>query len=172
MKTSSTFSKLLRIAVLALLTLWGVISFGRLVQQSFSPAGGNDLYTYWYAGHFLREGKDFYKSFINNELPTLPVRYLDKEADSLDEILFPGLVPAPASTGPVFFLLAPLAFLSWPVAKTVWFVLNLALLCSIPFLLVRILPKKNWLSRWEFMAFMLALIGLTSTRYAAASFWI
>jgi len=169
MNTSLTFPKLLRFATLAALFLWAAVSLGRLVQQTFSSAGGNDLYTYWYAGHFLREGKDFYKSFINNELPNVPVHYLDREVDSLDEILFSGLVPAPASTAPVFFLLAPLAFLSWPVAKIVWLLLNLALLGTIPFLLVRLFPKKKWLNRWEFLAFMFALIGLTSTRYAAAS---
>jgi len=169
MKTSSVFPKILRIATLAALTLWAAVSLGRIVQQTFSPAGGNDLYTYWYAGHFLREDKDFYKSFINDELPTVPVRYLDRDVGTLDEILFPGLVPAPASTAPVFFLLAPLAFLSWPVAKTVWLLLNLALLGAIPFLLVRLFPKKKWLNRWEFLALMLAMLGLTSTRYAAAS---
>jgi hypothetical protein len=169
MKSSPSFPKLLRIATFALLFLWAALSMMRLVQQSFSQAGGNDLYTYWYAGHFLREGKDFYKSFINNELPSVPVRYLDREVDSLNGVLFPGLVPAPASTAPVFFLMAPLAFLSWPVAKTAWLILNLALLGAIPFLLVRLFPKKKWLNRWEFTSFMLALIGMTSTRYAAAS---
>ena len=169
MRTSSTFPNLLRIATLTALTLWAAVSLGRIILQTISPAGGNDLYTYWYAGHYLREGKDFYKSFINDELPTVPVKYLDREVDTLDEILFPGLVPAPASTAPVFFLLAPLAFLSWPVAKTVWLVLNLVLLCVIPFLLVRLFPKKKWLNRWEFLALMDILIGLTSTRFAAAS---
>lgn len=169
MRTTPAFPRLLRIATLTALTLWAAISLGRVVQQTFSPAGGNDLYTYWYAGHFLREGKDFYKSFLNNELPTVPVRYLDREVDTLDGVLFPGLSPAPATTAPVFFLLVPLAFLSWSVAKIIWLVINLVLLGAIPFLLVKVFPEKGWIDRWEFLALMSALIGLTSTRFAAAS---
>jgi len=169
MKISSKFLKLIQITALAALGLWAAVSLGRTIQQTFSPAGANDLYTYWYAGHFLREGRDFYKSFINNELPSVPVKYLDREVKGLNEILFPDLVPAPASTAPVFFLLAPLAFLSWPVAKIVWLVINLALLGTIPFLLVRLFPIKNWLNRWEELALVFALVGMTSTRYAAAS---
>lgn len=169
MNTSMSLLKLLRLATLAGLIIWAAISLGRLFQESFSATGGNDLYTYWYAGHFIREGKDFYRSFINNELPSVPVRYLDGEVDSLDGIIFQSLVPAPASTAPVFFLMAPLAFFSWPVAKAIWLVLNLVLLGAIPFIIVRLLPKKDRLTRWEFLAFLLAVIGLTSTRYAAAS---
>ncbi len=169
MKTNSKLPKFLRIAALAALAFWAAISLSRILQQTLSSSGGNDLYTYWYAGHFLREGKDFYKAFINNELPTVPVQYLDQKVDTLNEILFAGLSPAPASTAPVFFLLAPLAFLSWSLAKTVWLVLNLALLGAIPFLIVQLFPKKNWLNRWELLALILAMIGLTSTRFAAAS---
>jgi hypothetical protein len=169
MKRSSSILKLLRISSLVVLILLGATSLGRLVQQTFSVAGGNDLYTYWYAGHFIREGKDFYKAFINDELPRVPVRYLDREVDTLDGIVFPGLVPAPASTSPVFFLLAPLAFLSWPLAKATWLVLNLSLLAFIPFLIVGLFRKHDWLTGWEFVGFTAALLGLTSTRYAAAS---
>jgi hypothetical protein len=169
MKRSSSILKFLRIASFVTLMLLGAISLGRLVQQTFSDAGGNDLYTYWYAGQFLREGKDFYKAFINDELPSVPVQYLDREVGTLDGIIFPGLVPAPASTTPVFILLAPLAFLSWPLAKATWLVLNLALLGVIPFLIVRLFPNHDWLKGWEFVGFLLAMLGLTSTRYSAAS---
>ncbi len=169
MNRSSSILKVLRISSLVVLIFLGATSLGRLVLQTFSEEGGNDLYTYWYAGHFLREGKDFYKAFLNDALPSVPVRYLDRTVDTLDGIIFPGLVPAPASTTPAFFLLAPLAFLSWPLAKATWLVLNLSLLGAIPFLIVRLFPKHNWLKGWEFIGFMLALVGLTSTRYAAAS---
>jgi hypothetical protein len=67
MKTPRSFLKLLRIATLAGLIVWAGISLLRLFQESFSTSGGNNLYTYWYAGHFIREGKDYYKAFINVE---------------------------------------------------------------------------------------------------------
>jgi hypothetical protein len=95
-----SFLKLIRIATLAGLIVGSAIRPGCLLQETFSPTGGNAFYTYWHAGHFIREGKDYYKSFINNELPSVLVRYLDKKVESLDGIIFPGLVPAPASTAP------------------------------------------------------------------------
>ena len=42
MRTSSTFPKLLRIATLTALTLWAAVSLGRIIQQTISPAGGNE----------------------------------------------------------------------------------------------------------------------------------
>ncbi|HTX91316.1 MAG TPA: glycosyltransferase family 87 protein [Anaerolineales bacterium] len=169
MKNPSKTLPLLKIAALACLGLWAVASLGRAILQSFSPAGGNDLYTYWYAGHFLREGKDFYQAFIDNNLPAVPVRYLDRRVDSLSEVIFPGLVPAPASPPLAFYLMLPLAFFSWPVAKGIWLAVNLILLGCLPFLLVKALPRKDWLTRGELLALIFALLGLTSTRYAAAS---
>jgi hypothetical protein len=50
MKTSRSFLKLLRIATLAGLIVWAAISLLRLFHETFSTSGGNDLYTYWYAG--------------------------------------------------------------------------------------------------------------------------
>jgi hypothetical protein len=161
--------KIVRLIVLAALAAWALISLARLVQQTLSPAGGNDLYTYWYAGHFLREGQDPFKSFIAGELPRVPVHYLDRTVTSLDEIIFPGLVPAPASTPAAFYLLAPLAFLSWKTAKLVWLVFNLLFLGLIPFLLLRIFPGGKWLDWQEFTGLACLLAGLTATRYAAAS---
>jgi len=161
--------KTVRLILLAGLALWALVSLARLVQQALSPAGGNDLYTYWYAGHFLREGKDPFKSFIAGELPTVPVHYLDRTVDSLDGIIFPGLVPAPAGTPAAFYLLAPLAFLSWNVAKLVWLLFNLAFLGLIPFLLIRLFAAHRWLDPLEFSGLACLLIGLTATRYAAAS---
>ncbi len=137
--------------------------------MALSSTGGNDLYTYWYAGHFLREDKDFYKSFINGELPEVPVHYLDRNVKYLEGLLFPDLVPAPASTSPIFFLLLPLAYLSWKTARLVWLLINLIFLLLLPFLVVRLYATRTWLSRWEFIAFACVLLGLTSTRYTISS---
>ncbi len=152
-----------------ILGLWAAVSLGRAVIQSFSPTGGNDLYTYWYAGHFIREGKDLYRSFIQGELPVLPVHYLDRQVDRLDQVIFPGLVPAPASPPLAFYLMLPLAFLSWSLAKAVWLGINFLLLAALPFLLTRFFSPGKWLPRWEFTALAFCMLGLTSTRFAAAS---
>lgn len=169
MKASDKTRSFLKSALVLVLIAWASISLARAVLQTFSAQGGNDLYTYWYAGHFLREGKDYYRTFLDGELPAVPVRYLDRQVADLDEVLFPGLVPAPASTAPVFFLLLPLACLSWNVAKVVWLLLNLALLASIPGLVIRLFGAPGWIGRREAWALAAVLVGLTSTRYAAAS---
>ncbi len=160
---------ILKIIALAALVLWGVISTGRAILQSFSSSGGNDLYTYWYAGLFMRRGEDFYRSFIQSESPALPIRFLDRQADSLKEVIFPGLVPAPASTPLAFYMMMPLAFFSWPVAKAIWLGVNLILLGCIPFLLRRTISAGRWLDRWELLALASVMLGLTATRFAAAS---
>lgn len=160
---------LLRSIALVALAAWAVISLFRAVQQALSPQGGNDLYTYWYAGQFLREGKDLYQTFIEGEKPSLPVVYLDRTVTDLKEIIQPNLVPAPASSPLAFFLLAPLAFLSWPLAKAVWLLINLALLGCVPFLVYRLFQDKGWLSPGEGIALTCAMIGLSSTRNATAS---
>jgi hypothetical protein len=169
MNPSNKLQKIFSIIALVLLIITAAVSIERMIQQGFSPAGGNDLYTYWYAGHFLREGRDFYRSFLEHEAISVPVQYLDRKVDSLDDILFAGLEPAPASTTPVYFLLLPLAFLSWPVAKVTWLFMNLALLAAAPLLLVRLFQKRNWLNRWEVLALTLVAFGLTSARSAVAS---
>jgi|SRR5271157_445009 len=160
---------LLRNIVLVALAAWAAISLLRAVQQALSPQGGNDLYTYWYAGQFLREGKDLYQTFINGEKPPVPVVYLDRTVTDLKDIVLPNLVPAPASSPLAFFLLAPLAFLSWPLAKAVWLLINLALLGCVPFLVYRLFQDRGWLSPGEGIALTCALIGLSSTRNVTAS---
>jgi hypothetical protein len=160
---------LLRGIVLIGLIGWAVLSLLRIVQQSFSSLGGNDLYTYWYAGQFLREGKDLYQTFIEGEKPTVPIVFLDLTATDLRQVVQPNLVPAPASSPLAFFLMAPLAFLSWPLAKAVWLFINLALLGCVPFLVCRLFPEAGWLDLGEKIALICALIGLSSTRNAAAS---
>ena len=167
--TCHSMKKFLRITVLVVLVIWAAISLIRAVQQALSPQGGNDLYTYWYAGQFLREGKDLYRTFIEGEKPTLPIVYLDRTVSDLRQIIQPNLVPAPASSPLAFFLLAPLAYLSWPLAKAVWLLINLALLGCVPYLVYRLFQEKGWLSPGEGIALACAVVGLSSTRNATAS---
>ncbi|MGD0612520.1 MAG: glycosyltransferase family 87 protein [Anaerolineales bacterium] len=167
--TNHSMKTLLRISALVVMGAWAAISLFRAIQQGLSPQGGDDLYTYWYAGQFLREGKDLYKTFIDGDKPSLPVVYLDRTVTDLKEIIQPNLVPAPASSPLAFFLLAPLAFLSWSLAKAVWLLINLVLLGCIPFLVYRLFQDKGWLSPWEGIALTCAMIGLSSTRNATAS---
>ena len=48
-----------------------------LFTETPKPSSASDFHAYWYAGHFLIEGRDPYQAYINNEQPSLPVRYWD-----------------------------------------------------------------------------------------------
>ncbi|MEE9513401.1 MAG: glycosyltransferase family 87 protein [Anaerolineales bacterium] len=156
---------------LLLLTLgiWSIASLLRIIQFTFSPAGANDLYVYWYAGHFVREAQDPYNAFLTDQKPSLPIHYLDKTVTDLRDVVVPGWVPAPVLTFPLVAILSCFAFLSWPIAKLVWLGFNLLYIFLIPPLILRIFaPDGRW-ERWIRAFFILAFVGLTSTRYAGSS---
>ena len=156
---------------LLLLTLgiWSIASLLRIIQFTFSPAGANDLYVYWYAGHFVREAQDPYNAFLTDQKPSLPIHYLDKTVTDLRDVVVPGWVPAPALTFPLIAILSSFAFLSWPLAKLVWLGFNLLFIFMIPPLTLRIFaPEKRW-EKCITAIFILAFVGLTSTRYAGSS---
>jgi hypothetical protein len=54
---------------LVLLAGWALLSLVMAIWNTFTPLGGNDLYTYWYAGLFIRQGDDLMP-------PLLPVSSL------------------------------------------------------------------------------------------------
>ncbi len=168
---SSSRKKMNGFRTLLLLTLgiWSIASLLRIIQFTVSPAGANDLYVYWYAGHFVREAQDPYDAFLTDQKPTLPIHYLDKTVTDLRDVVVPGWVPAPALTFPLIEILSCFAFLSWPIAKLVWLGFNLLFIFLIPPLMLRIFaPERRW-ERWITVVFILAFVGLTSTRYAGSS---
>jgi len=155
--------------LILILGIWSVASLLRIIQFTFSPAGSNDLYVYWYAGHFVREGQDPYAAFLTDQKPSLPIHYLDKTVTDLRDVVVPGWVPAPALTFPLIAILSSFAFLSWPLAKLVWLGFNLLFIFLIPPLILRIFaPEERW-GKWITAVFILVFAGLTSTRYAGSS---
>ncbi len=151
------------------LGIWSIASLLRIIQFTFSPAGANDLYVYWYAGHFVREAHDPYDAFLTDQKPSLPIHYLDKTVTDLRDVVVPGWVPAPALTFPLIAILSCFTLLSWPLAKLVWLGFNLLFISLIPPLILRIFaPEGRW-SRWISAVCILVFVGLTSTRYAGSS---
>jgi hypothetical protein len=154
---------------LVLLAGWAVLSLVLAIRNTFTPLGGNDLYTYWYAGLFIRQSDDPYAAFIAHQQPDLPITFLDGEAHSIDEIKIPGLVPAPANTYPLVYLLTLFSFLTWPTAKVAWLICNLVLVLIIPILLTGLIPARQQLDRRTMVILALVFIGFTSSRYALSS---
>ena len=154
---------------LIVLAGWAIASLGMSIWNTFTPLGGNDLYTYWYAGLFIRQGEDPYAAFLARQEPELPITFLDGKADSTEDVKIPGLVPAPANTYPLIYMLTIFSFLTWPAAKVAWLACNLVLVLLIPVFLVRLLLYRQSLDRRITIGLALVFIGFTSTRYALSS---
>lgn len=158
-----------QILLVLILGTWSIASILRILQFTFSPAGANDLYVYWFAGHFVREAQDPYDAFLTDQKPSLPIHYLDRTVTDLREVVVPDWVPAPALTFPLIAILSCFSYLSWPLAKLMWLGFNLLFIFMIPPLTLRIFaPERQW-GKWITATFILAFVGLTSTRYAGSS---
>ena len=168
---STAFKKksLLQVILLLMVGSWSLLSLLRIFQNTLSTEGANDLYVYWYAGHFVRETQDPYRAFLTDQLPTVPIIYLDKTVTDLQDVIVPGWVPAPALTFPLIAALSLFAFLSWVPAKLVWLGFNLVFILIIPPLILRLMGSREAWGRWTAAIYIMVFIGLTSTRYAASS---
>lgn len=121
--------------ILAIFCLLALFSLTYILQVSRSPIGGMDFHSYWYSGHFLRQGTDPYQAYLNGQIPDTPVRYLDLPRPVTGQVAQPGLANVPANTAPISLLLSLFSFFSWPTARLLWLLCNLALLLAIPWLL-------------------------------------
>jgi hypothetical protein len=153
-------------ALLILFALNALLSIGRAVTRTINPDGGGiDLHVYWLAGHFIRQGDDPYLAYRQRQEPDLPVHYIDGATTETPPIAQPGLATLPAIMPPLVLLLAPSAFLSWPTAKLIWLICNLALMVAIPWLLVRLLPRPG-LTASQTLLVALIFFGFSATRVA------
>ena len=155
--------------VLGLMAIWAVASIVIVFINTLSPSGANDLYTYWFAGHFVRQGDDPYRAYLEKQVPNLPVTYLDEDATQLVEIIQPGLVPAPGYTYPFLLFFTLFAFLSWETAKWAWLLVNLVCAVLVPVLALRLLPAKMRFPGWLSLGIGLSFFGLSATRFALSS---
>jgi hypothetical protein len=101
MNRSLSFNKLINLGALAGLIVWAAISLGGSSRKPF-PGKAAKTCTPIGTQTIIRKGKEYYITFINNELPLVPVKYLDCKEERLDEIIFPSLIPTHASTNPIF----------------------------------------------------------------------
>jgi hypothetical protein len=127
--------------VLAAMLLYSLLSLGRAVTKQVSSEGGFDFHLYWYYGHHVRQGDNPYKAFFERQEPHVPVRYVDRPAEEQPIVPAAPFIRAPANTAPLMLLLSAFSFLSWPVARWVWFALNLAIALLTPWMIIRLLPR-------------------------------
>jgi len=140
-----------------------------IVTKTLDPSGAIDFHSYWYAGQFIRQGTDPYNAFINNQVPQIPITYLDGQVAQNLPIAQPGLARVPANTAPMVELLTIFSFFSWPTAKTLWMACNLALILAIPFWVLRLFPALNIRPATDKLLFGFIFIGLFGTRNIAGN---
>lgn len=143
-----------------------VLSLGRIVSRTISPAGAGDFHPYWYQGHHLRQGVNPYDAFFTGLPPTPPIRYLDGVTAESLPIAQSGLATIPTNTAPLSLLLFSFSFVSWPLAKMAWMVINVLLMLLIPWLALRLLPEPESFSLNQKLLFCLVFYAFSGTRVA------
>jgi hypothetical protein len=156
-----------RISILlpALMILMGILSilrFSRIITVTFSENGGVDFHDFWYNGHFILQGTDPYRASLDGREPALPKYYLDKKVTSISSVS-KDLEMTPDYPALWFLLLSPLAYFSWETAKTIWMLVNLALIVITPLLVLQLLPQKSTLSKKYQAIIFMAFWGLLAT---------
>ncbi len=153
-------------AFLAGAALYAGVTLAYMLYNSFTnPLGSIDFHSYWYAAHFLREGRDPYQAYLTTTTPTPPISYLDGITVN-DDPAQPNLQQVPVNTAPILLLLAPLAYLSWVPAKGVWLVLNMLLMLIAPWLTLWLAGQHDIkLSRWGQIAVAVAFYAIAAPRF-------
>jgi hypothetical protein len=102
------------------------------------------LLPYWQAGQLLRQGVDPYAAELASSAQ--------------------GTTSMPSNTAPMLLVLSALSFLSWPAAKTAWFVVNLVCVAAIPYMAMRLVSQRDRVQPWKLALTYLVFIGLLGTR--------
>lgn len=161
----SKTNKLFLLAIL-ILAIWSLLSFLRAGQLMATPDyGGVDFHAYWYAGLFVRQRQDPYIAFFAEMDVVSPVNFLDESAPQTVEVPL-GFSIVPANTAPIVLLITPLAWFSWPTAKTIWLIINITLVLLLPWFAFRALPDADRLPLTDKLLTALAFYAMTGTRRA------
>lgn len=158
--------RLLQISLIPL-ALLALFSLARIVSRAQDAPGGVDFHSYWFFGHFVRQGENPYTAFARGAEPELPITYLDGATTVTSPVARPGLARTPANTAPLLLFLSLFSWFSWPVAQWMWLAVNVGLMAWTPWLALRLLPAlpPRWLCWWLALAFY----GFTGVRVAVWS---
>lgn len=126
------------ICILAGLYAIAVISY--IFIETEKPLGSRDFHQFWYAGHFILQGRDPYEAFFAKEPPSLPVEYLGGVTITEYPIAQPELEITPSNTPAMLMLLSPFAHLSWEHAKWSFLAVNMVLMLVTGWLVLRVVP--------------------------------
>lgn len=154
-------NRVLSFAIFGMLAVFSIIYF---ILRTLNNSGATDFHSYWYAGHFIRQGLDPYTAFIKNIQPRLPITYIDGRVATKLPVAQPGLARVPANTPLMVEMLSIFSLLSWPSAKLLWMFCNFFIALSIPFLSIQLFPKLRSLPLENKFVIVLIFLSLFGTR--------
>ena len=160
MKFERLISIILLGAILGLLAL----DVYRITLGVRQPNGAHDLHPYWYRGHSLRQGLNPYRASLENEIPSLPVTYLDGVITQQPPIAQPGLPTFISNTAPLSLFLFSFSLYSWPFAKWLWVAINLLLILILPWLVLRSFPYDLYFKNLDRLIIFAIAFAFGSTR--------
>jgi hypothetical protein len=150
-----------------LASLYAVAVAVYIFVETGKPLGSRDFHQFWYAGHFILEGRDPYEAFFAKEPPSLPVVYLDGVTINEYPVAQADLEITPSNTPMMLLLLSPFSYFSWGVAKWMFLVVNLILMLVTGWLVIRHFPLRGIkLSPLDEVLIFLAYFDLSATRIA------
>lgn len=108
--------------------------------ETGKPLGARDFHQFWYAGHFIIQGRDPYEAFFAGEPPALPIVYMDGVVVDQYPVAQYDLEITPSNTPLMLLLLTPFSYFSWNVAKWAFLTINLILMLGTGWLVIRRIP--------------------------------
>jgi hypothetical protein len=151
----------------ALAALYGVAVLIYLFVETGKPLGSRDFHQFWYAGHFVIQGRDPYSAYFAGEQPRLPIHYLDRVVVNQYPVAQGDLTIIPSNTPLILLLLTPFSFFSWVTAKWLFLIINLILMLLTGWLVLRRIPFAGVrLSLADEVFIFLVYLDLSATRIA------
>ena len=151
----------------ALAALYAVVVLLYLLVETGKPLGSHDFHQFWYAGHFIIQGRDPYAAYFAGEQPRLPIRYLDEVVVNQYPVAQGDLTIIPSNAPLILLLLTPFSFFSWVTAKWMFLILNLILMLLTGWLVLRRIPFAGIkLSLIDEVFIFLVYFDLSATRIA------
>jgi hypothetical protein len=168
MKTAESILPIRWMQILCVLAgLYAPAAASYIFIETAKPSGARDFHQFWYAGHFIIQGRDPYEAVFTDEAPALPIVYLDGVIVDQYPVAQPNLGTTPTNTPMMLILLTPFSFFSWTVAKWAFLVVNLILVLVTGWLVITRVPfGEIKLSPIDEIFLFLVYFDLSATRIA------
>ena len=168
MKTAESILPVRWMQVLCILAgLYAVAVALYIFIETGKSLGSRDFHQFWYAGHFIIQGRDPYEAFFAGEPPALPIAYVDGVTINRYPVAQADLEITPSNTPMMLLLLSSFSFFSWHLAKWMFVVVNLILMLVTGWLVIRHFPfRRIKLSPIDEVLIFLVYFDLSATRIA------